>query len=299
MNRRNRIFPSRYLQLFIELYVVVSRPSDMTEIKKIEKPKKAQYRQRAHCNPLSDALFAYPISPDHVNWAEHYPAFYPNSGVTADHLVVNTTEHPVSYSEDVVPASLNGSASRRPEILDIGCGFGGLLMHLSELFPDQLSLGMEIRGQVSNYVGERIRASRLIEPSTCNNASIIRTNSMKYLVNYIRKEQCSKLFFCFADPHFKRSNKRRRIINDSLMSVYAYVLQPGGMIYFITDVNDLFDWMESCCDRASALFERISGEELENDPVIPAMKTGTEEGMKVQRNGQPVWYAAYRKRLDL
>ena len=269
------------------------------EVKKIEKPKKALYRQRAHCNPLSDALFAYPISPDHVNWAEHYPSRFPNSGVAKGHLVVNTSEHPVSYPEDPVSDDLNGANSPRPEILDIGCGFGGLLMHLSELFPDQLSLGMEIRGQVSNYVGERIRASRLIEPSTCNNASIIRTNSMKYLVNYIRKEQCTKLFFCFADPHFKRSNKRRRIINDSLMSVYSYVLQPGGMIYFITDVKDLFDWMESCCNRASALFERVPQEELEKDPVIPAMKTGTEEGMKVQRNGQPVWYAAYRKRLDL
>jgi tRNA (guanine-N7-)-methyltransferase len=263
---------------------------------KIEKPKKALYRQRAHCNPLSDAIFPYPLSPDHVNWAEHYPAFYPESGFGPDHLIVNTSDHPVEYSEFPVSDKLNGKeGSPCPSILDIGCGFGGLLLHLSTLFPEKLSMGMEIRSQVSNYVGERIRAARMSEPATLQNVSVIRTNSMKYLVNYIRKGQCEKLFFCFADPHFKKANERRRILNDSLMPIYGYCLRPGGILYFITDVKDLYDWMEGCCDRANKIFERIPQNELENDPVIPAMVSGTEEGMKVQRNGQPVYYAAYRR----
>jgi tRNA (guanine-N7-)-methyltransferase len=259
---------------------------------KIEKPKKALFRQRAHCNPLSDALFPYPLSPDHVDWAQHYPSFYPEAGYKPEHLVVNTSDHPVEYSESPVDPSLNRIA---PSILDIGCGFGGLLLHLSALFPDNLSLGMEIRSQVSNYVGERIRAARVADPPSLQNASVIRTNSMKYLVNYIRKGQCDKLFFCFADPHFKKANERRRILNDSLMPVYGYCLKPGGILYFITDVKDLYDWMEGCCERASKIFERIPQEELDHDPVIPAMVSGTEEGMKVQRNGQPAYYAAYRR----
>jgi tRNA (guanine-N7-)-methyltransferase len=267
---------------------------------KVEKPRKALYRQRAHCNPLSDAIFAYPLSPDHVDWAQYYPCKFPSSGITADSLVINTSTHPAVYADEAVDNRRNGldPDCPRPEILDIGCGFGGLLMHLSEIYPDKLSLGLEIREQVSNYVGERIRAARLAEKPTCENASIVRTNSMKYLVNYIRKGQCSKLFFCFADPHFKKSNKRRRVVNDSLMSVYACILRAGGILYFITDVKDLFDWMEQCCESAKGLFERVPQEELEQDPALPAMKTGTEEGMKVQRNGQPVWYAAYRRRSD-
>jgi hypothetical protein len=45
------------------------------------------------------------------------------------------------------------------------------------------------------------------------------------------------------DPHFKVANHRRRIINTSLISEYAYVLAPGGMLYTITDVQDLGEWM--------------------------------------------------------
>ncbi|PHJ21332.1 trna -methyltransferase family protein, partial [Cystoisospora suis] len=67
---------------------------------------------------------------------------------------------------------------------------------------------------VTNYVGERIDALREQHAATgkYSNISVIRTNAMKYLVNYIRKGQLSKMFFCFPDPHFKRSNWRRRII---------------------------------------------------------------------------------------
>ncbi len=44
------------------------------------------------------------------------------------------------------------------------------------------------------------------------------------------------MFFCFADPHFKKANNRRRIINTGFLSEYAFLLKPKGRIYCITDV---------------------------------------------------------------
>ena len=44
---------------------------------------------------------------------------------------------------------------------------------------------MEIRDTIVDYVGKKIRAKRLTEKDY-NNISIIRTNSMKHLTNYIR-----------------------------------------------------------------------------------------------------------------
>ena len=37
--------------------------------------------------------------------------------------------------------------------------------------------------------------------------------------------------------------KRWRIINPSLLAEYAYILGIGGKIYIVTDVEDLFEWM--------------------------------------------------------
>ena len=41
---------------------------------------------------------------------------------------------------------------------------------------------------------------------------VLKTNAMKYLPNFFKKAQLSKMFFCFPDPHFKKTTHRRRII---------------------------------------------------------------------------------------
>ena len=48
---------------------------------------------------------------------------------------------------------------------------------------------------------------------------------------------------CVQDPHFKHSNHRRRIITTPLLTEYAHLLAPGGMLYTITDVPELGEWM--------------------------------------------------------
>lgn len=57
------------------------------------------------------------------------------------------------------------------------------------------------------------------------------------------------------DPHFKTANHRRRIIQTSLLAEYAYCLAVGGMLYTITDVPELGEWMQAKLD-AHPLFER-------------------------------------------
>lgn len=45
-------------------------------------------------------------------------------------------------------------------VIDVGCGYGGLLFALASIFPDKLILGMEIRDKLVNFVGEKIRGMR-------------------------------------------------------------------------------------------------------------------------------------------
>jgi len=66
---------------------------------------------------------------------------------------------------------LNESSSEIPQnlkifksvnILDVGCGYGGLLFNMAPyLGPEDLALGMEIRDKVTNYVGEKIKTLRI------------------------------------------------------------------------------------------------------------------------------------------
>ncbi|KAG9448689.1 hypothetical protein H6P81_008654 [Aristolochia fimbriata] len=241
-------------------------------------PRKRFYRARAHSNPLSDSHFPVPVSPSQFEYSLHYPHFYPSE---------ETNETDVGISS---------AAKTQPKIqfADVGCGFGGLLVSLSTLFPDTLMIGMEIRDKVSEYVKERILALRVANPGQYQNISVVRTNSMKYIPNYFEKAQLLKMFFLFPDPHFKEKNHRRRVISMHLLDEYAYTLQVGGTIYTITDVEELGIWMKSCLEE-HPLFEAVPREELEVDPVVKLLTSATEEGQKVARNGGQTYQAVYRR----
>ncbi|XP_015766611.1 PREDICTED: tRNA (guanine-N(7)-)-methyltransferase-like [Acropora digitifera] len=95
-----------------------------------ELPQKKYYRQRAHANPMADHTLEYPVSPDMMDWRTVFPAFYPEK------------------------IEANGNSDRtvpKVEFADIGCGYGGLLVDLSPMFPNTLMVGMEIRLKVYLY----------------------------------------------------------------------------------------------------------------------------------------------------
>lgn len=135
-------------------------------------------------------------------------------------------------------------------------------MELSTIFPEILMLGLEIRVKVSKYVQDRVTALRKLHPGSYNNIACIRGNAMKYIPNFFNKGQVrsfileivealslhkkthftpvliyflfqiKKMFFLYPDPHFKKSKYKWRIINDTLLAEYAYVLAEGVILIF-------------------------------------------------------------------
>jgi tRNA (guanine-N7-)-methyltransferase len=226
-----------------------------------DRQQKRLYRQRAHANPFSDHSLHYPPAPHPLDWSAHFPDGQP------------------------------------PQWADLGCGFGGLLVQLAPQYPDVRILGLEIRVQVTDYVADRIAALRVAHQASYNNISVIRANAMKFLPNFFKKHSLSALFFLFPDPHFKSRKHKARIISPTLLAEYAYVLRPGGIIYTITDVKDLHDWMNTHLSNFP-LFQPIDEDSLRaqgHGPVLDAVYTSTEEGRKVQRNKGDKWLACFQR----
>ncbi|KAK7223501.1 hypothetical protein V2G26_011504 [Clonostachys chloroleuca] len=241
-------------------------------------PQKRFYRQRAHANPFSDHCLEYPAAPDQMDWAPYFPAF-------VDQSESNDPSKPKPLTKDI-------------EVVDIGCGFGGLLVALAPLMPETLMLGLEIRSTVSDFVKEKILALRAQNPGgPYQNAACLRANTMKFLPNFFKRAQLSKVFICFPDPHFKNRKHKARIVSSTLNSEYAYAVRPGGIVYTITDVEALHHWMVEHLD-AHPLFERIPEEEQEKDECVQVMRTETEEGKKVARNKGDKFVALFRRLED-
>jgi tRNA (guanine-N(7)-)-methyltransferase len=152
---------------------------------------------------------------------------------------------------------------------------------------------------VTEFVQDRIRALRA-QNATDNkyqNIACIRGNTMKFLPNFFKKSQLSKIFICFPDPHFKTRKHKQRIVSTPLCSEYAFALRPDGILYTITDVESLHEWMVEHLDAHPA-FERIPNEQLEDDECVKTMKFETEESKKVERNNGHKFVAVYRRLED-
>jgi tRNA (guanine-N7-)-methyltransferase len=244
-------------------------------------PQRRDFKQRAHINPMNHQLYEYPVSPERAGWARHFPC--------------------------LLGAGRPPGAPAAADVVDVGCGFGGLTVALAGALPGSLVLGLEIRPNVTEYVRLRLEAHRRgIAPAppaapaapagasgegappplpSHFNASVLRTNAMKFLPCLFAKGTLSKLFFCFADPQFKPANHRRRIVNTQLLAEYAYALRVGGRLYVITDVPDLFNW-EVAHAGAHPLFARVPQALADADPAVAAMRGATEEAHKVAREGR-------------
>lgn len=188
-----------------------------------------------------------------------------------------------------------------------------------------ISLGMEIRSSVAEYVQNKIHALR--RQQAClqtqssssaapdhnpeaqssetpvlgqyNNVSVLRANSMKFLPNFFSRSQLKAIYLCFPDPHFKHRKHKARIVSSTLNSEYAYVLRPNGLIYTITDVQDLHEWM--CAHfQEHELFERLEEANLSEEETVGwyVMHTETEEGKKVERHNGIKFAAVWRRKQD-
>jgi tRNA (guanine-N7-)-methyltransferase len=195
------------------------------------------------------------------------------------------------------------AATKRIEFVDVGCAFGGMLFALAPLFPDTLMLGLEIRPKVVAFAqGKAVEMRRGARegPSTFhhyNNVWFEQLNVMKYGSNCFECGQLSKLFFCYPDPHWKRKNIRRRIISPGLVQEYAYWLRVGGLLYTVSDVLELEQWMVECLDQCP-LFRRLGNEELltiapNHTQLMDIVTASSEDAARAARKGLPRNFAVH------
>lgn len=198
---------------------------------------KRLYRQRAHANPFKDTNIDVPQDPCSVDWSKYF------------------------------------GIDRRPDFVDIGCGYGRFLLNVAERSPDHNVLGIEIRDKVYSYV------KAVIDKRGIPNAGVMRTNALMFLPNIFRKGQLSKIFILFPDPHFKRRKHKGRVVSPQMMEMYEYLLHDKGRIYISTDVESLFEYMvETISSNRS--FRALPQEEEERDALFAMTSRDTDEALR-------------------
>ncbi|KAM0671803.1 putative S-adenosylmethionine-dependent [Ordospora colligata] len=208
--------------------------------------KKRDYRQRAHANPFKDNNIDIPSDPQSVDWTKY---FYCNISDDATKLI---------------------DSSRKPDFVDIGCGYGKFLLKVAAKHPEHHILGIELRDKVHDYVKTMISSMNVL------NAGIMKTNAMIFLPNIFEARQLSKVFVLFPDPHFKKRKWKGRVVSPQMMEVYEYLLMKGGRLYISTDVEELFNYMDETI-VSSRLFRPLSEDEAALDEMSSMISRDTDE----------------------
>jgi len=62
-------------------------------IRRVNMPKKAKHRMRAHINPMNEIKIGLPKNPNYAQWHLHFPKFFNISNNNDDKIAVNTGKY--------------------------------------------------------------------------------------------------------------------------------------------------------------------------------------------------------------
>jgi len=166
-------------------------------------PKRMRHHVSANCyipwSELKEKPKSYPPLIDRTNWNEHFSNGLP------------------------------------PNILDVGCGKGKLLLDSSELFPDKNFLGIEVRKSAVNWIKDVITGEKI------TNCSVL-WYSVVNGIPFIESKSIDDIYYLFPDPWPKKKHHKRRAFNTEIIKEFHRVLKPNGHLYLATDVPEVHEY---------------------------------------------------------
>lgn len=134
----------------------------------------------------------------------------------------------LDYSDEIV--DLNSLFEREaPTILEIGFGNGDSLAQMSEKNPDNNYLGIEVHRPGAGQLLQQIEKKEL-----CN-LRVSTSDAVEVLKHQLAEKSLSGVQIFFPDPWPKKRHHKRRIIQESFITLLASRLNTNGFIHMATD----------------------------------------------------------------
>lgn len=131
---------------------------------------------------------------------------------------------------------------RCPIELDMGCGKGGFLLQLAQLFPERLVLGSDV------MLGRLRRVERKVERRELSNVELLRADNLE-LVGYQLPDACvTRLHLLCPDPWPKTRHRARRLVTSDFLTRVARVLVGGGVLHLSTDHEPYLAALRQCVE---------------------------------------------------
>jgi tRNA (guanine-N7-)-methyltransferase len=183
------------------------------------------------------------------------------------------------FAVDVV-SPLAGMGERR--WLEIGFGGGEHLAHQAALHSDVSLVGAEpFLNGVAKLLAE-------IDARKLSNVRL-HYGDARPLLDVLPDQSFERVYLLYPDPWPKERQKKRRFVNAANLSHFHRILQPDGVFYFASDIEDYVAWTRAHV-TASGLFAETG------DSAVPYENwTRTRYEAKAIREGREPAYLTFRR----
>ena len=173
--------------------------------------------------------------------------------------------------------------ARCPVELDMGCGKGGFLLQLAELFPERLVMGSDV------MLGRRRHVQRKVECRGLSNVELLRASNLE-LVGYQLPDACvTRLHLLCPDPWPKTRHRARRLVTSDFLTRVARVLVDHGVLHLSTDHEPYLAALRQCV-------ESLPFYSRDPDAIADIVDLRTDFERKWLEAGRQVPHLAYRCR---
>ena len=169
--------------------------------------------------------------------------------------------------------------SKKPLLVDIGCGGGRFDLMFGKRNPEMNVLGVDIRAPLverGNAWGTVAGIVDNVHFAECNATVSIGAWLKSYAEERDDKNApaVSMVAIQFPDPHFKKRHHKRRVVQAALVRAVAQGLEPGARVFLQSDVKEVSEDMREKFEKFGAhLFEL--DQELHNVSAIAKISLET------------------------
>ena len=166
-----------------------------------------------------------------------------------------------------------------PVEIEVGFGKGLFLLTASQQRPDVNFLGIEIERKYQLFTANRLAKRNL------HNVRLACGDAREFLKDKVPVGSVQAVHVFFPDPWWKKRHHKRRLFTAEFAAACARVLQDGGQLHVMSDVEEYFEIITGLLARQTRLVRQPIGELHSN------YQTNFER--KYRLAGKPIYGASY------
>lgn len=155
--------------------------------------------------------------------------------------------------------------SKKPIILELGCGRGEYTVGLAQKLKEKNFIGIDIKG------ARLWRGAKTAYEKNITNIRFLRTK-VDFVDKLFEKDEVEQIWLTFSDPQPKKP--RKRLTSPLFVNRYNKILSPKGIIHLKTDSDLLYQYtLDEIKEKNYSLIQNIQNIYDDFDSLNEELKT--------------------------